>query len=197
MLTRGFIALLLFSCSVSTMAEITNSSQFLRIRIGTNNGTINTVEYEPGLPPFLTAIGGGVSEAETISTNRIAGGTAVFTVRIVTDVSFRNPFIAPVTGTYTYNSATPMLCSTPASCGAEVIPMTKISWRPSDNDTLNTITRYDGGANQEFQEQTDFNPANFGSNNRHRNRYQFRYTNDVLYPAGTYFGTVVLTGTAM
>jgi len=174
---------------------LSRNTPFLRVRVGTNGGSPATVEYNPGIPPLFTALGGGASEAEHTSTNNIAGGSGTYTVRIITDVNLKAPITDPsLSATFNYNSSSPMACTTPATCGTSSIPMTQIAWDARDNDTLNTVFQYDGSANQLFQTQTDVNPANNGTNNRHRNFYRFRYINNVLYPAGTYEGTVIYSG---
>ncbi len=166
----------------------------LRIRVGSNAGSGDTVEYAPGLPPLFTAIGGFASEAEHTSTNVIAGGSGSYTVRYITDANRKGAAEANVNASFSYDSSAGMTCITPASCGTTNISFTHIAWDARDNDTLNSVLQYDGSANQVFQTQADSNPANNATDTRHRNFYRYRYINNVIYPAGTYRGTVTING---
>jgi len=183
----------------AVQAEIQSTgSAALRLRIGAGNGAggaVDTVEYEPGLPPIFTALGSVASEAEHASTNNTSGGEGVFTVRIVTDANRRGTAAADVNATFSYDSSAGITCTTPSSCGTTTIPFTHIRWNAQDSDTLNSVLQYDGSANQVFQTQSDSDPDDSGTNNRHRNRYQFFYINNIVYPAGTYQGSVFASGT--
>lgn len=196
---RPFIVLFCLLYLQLLQAEIISSgSPELRLRMGTGRGAgggTDTVEYAPGLPPIFTTLGGLTSEAEHASTNVISGGETTHTVRIVTDANRRGAGDAPVDATFHYDSSVGMICVTLSSCGTTTIPFTHIRWNAQDNDTLNSVLQYDGSTNQVFQIQSDSDASNSGTNNRHRNRYQFIYINNVVYPAGTYRGTVTASGT--
>lgn len=167
----------------------------LRIRVGSNSGTGNTVEYAPGLPPIFTTLGGYASEAEHTSTNAVGGGSGTYTVRYITDANRKGSGEASVSATFSYDSSAGMTCTTPTTCGTTNISFTHIRWDARDSDTLNSALQYDGSANQVFQTQFDADPANNASQTRHRNFYRYHYINNVIYPAGTYRGTVVIDGT--
>ena len=188
----------------AAQAEIRNSTTpYLRARMGQSGGAVSTLIYNAGIPGGGAGLSGlvGVTTAPvTISTNPISGGVTragvLYSVRVVTDVNRRGGGTGPITGKFHYDSSTPMSCTTPASCNGTTIPLSKISWAidPVNNDTLNTVTSYDNTAAQLYQTQTDSNPANGGTGTRHRTYYQFRYANDTLLPAGTYEGSVIVTG---
>ncbi len=194
-----FLAFFLSSLSIADILNPNNAS-YLRIRVGDNsNGSNpNYVEYRPLAPAYLTGLGApaGQTEAFSISTTDIQGGSGVFEVRFITDVNAKGFVFPPLTGTFTYNSSTGMQCITPTTCGSVTIPFTKIAWNARDNDTLNTVFQYDGSSNQTFQIQTDTSSASNRLNTRHRNFYQYRFINDQLFPAGTYEGVVTINGRA-
>lgn len=188
--------LLLIGLSATTaFAEILNSSTpQLRIRLGANGtGATETVIYSAGIPSSMGGLLGVTADGDTESTNVIGGGNNPFTVRIVTDVNARNG-AATLTGTFVYDSSTPMQCITPLSCGTQTLSFNKVRWRARDGDTLNSVLQYDASAAQVFQVQTDSNPLNNQAQTRHRNHYQFIYINDVLMPAGTYEGEIEARG---
>ena len=177
-------------------AEIlNNNTPYLRNRIGSGGG-VNTVIYEAGIPASLGGLPGVTAQPETISTNNINGGSGVYTVRIVADVNAKGPVAAPLTGIFTYDSSSPLTCTTAATCGTETISFTNIRWNAGDSDTLNSVLQYNGTAAQVFQVQTDTSNVNNQLNTRHRNYYQFVYDNADLLPAGIYEGVVTINGTA-
>lgn len=199
-----FVAIASITATAPVLAEILNSTTpQLRIRVGDNvNGSVNTVIYNAGIPAELDSLAGATGAPETISTNPISGGSGIYTVRYVTDVNartHRNNAIAtnvPLTGTFSFDSSAPLTCTTPASCGGNTIPFSKIKWNIRDNDTLNGANQYDGSANQVFQNQTDIDGAQNKKDTRHRNYYQYIYINDLLRPAGIYEGVVEINGVA-
>lgn len=186
--------LLLAEINVSFGGILNRNTPQLRIRVGSNAGSGDTVEYAPGLPPIFTTLGGYVSEVEHTSTNVVGGGSGAYTVRFITDANRKGFAEAPVVATFSYDSSAGMSCTTPASCGTVNIPFNHIRWDARDGDTLNSVLQYDGTANQVFQLQVDFDPANSATDTRHRNFYRYHYINNVIYPAGTYRGTVVING---
>lgn len=179
-------------------AEIVNNvnTSFIRVRYGTNSGSIDTVIYEPLIPTEFNGLAGITTQASTMSTTAIAGGSGTHRVRIVTDLNAKGPVAAPLTGIFSYDSSNPLTCTTPAFCGATTINFSKISWSARDADTLHTVTQYNNAAIQVFQTQTDTDHNNKKLNPRHKNYYRFEYLNDTLLPAGTYEGTVVINGSA-
>ena len=187
--------LLIFADVTVVLAEmLTSNTPRIRIRLGTNNNTINTVIYNAGVPVELNGLAGAAA-APTISTNGIGGGSGPFTVRVVTDINARtaNPATSvPLTGEFSYSSSVPMSCVTPASCGAETIDFSKISWTARDADVHNSVFQFDDSANQPTHMQTDNNGAAAGT--RHRNYFRYVYANDLLLPAGTYEGIITLQG---
>ena len=195
-----FVWALLIVCTAApaSFAEILNSATpLIRIRLGDNaNGGTNTVIYNPLVPAELGGLPGVTASPSTVSTNAIAGGSGVYTVRVVTDLNARNG-LTQLEGTFAYDSSQPMACVTPATCGASTIPFTRISWAIRDNDTHTAVTQFDGTANQVIQVQLDTNPANNQANTRHRNYLQYTFDNADLLPAGTYEATITLTGTGV
>ena len=108
----------------------------------------------------------------------------------------------------TVDSSTPLQCQTPASCGTTTIPFSKISWQVSNSSGGGDIQNggFSAGAGQLI--------ANFDANATYctfwllfcwnwayqtdqlsATRMTFSYANDVIYPAGTYQGTVRFTVT--
>lgn len=192
-----FLAFILLLILVPAISAILNrNTPFIRIRVGANNNTINTVIYNAGIPSDFIGVPGLIVDGETISTNAISGGSGAFTVRYITDVNAKGPVSAPLTGAFSYDSSTPMSCIT-AFCVGETISFTKIKWTALDGDTLNTVLSYDATANQVYQIQTDISNLNNQSNTRHRNFYQYAFINDTLLPAGEYLGTVTINGEAL
>ncbi len=192
------VFLLALSSSAPSWAEIYNSNtSLIRVRIGANGNTVNTVEYKPGIPAEMSGhvagIAGVNAEAEHVSTSAASGSSGVYKIRIVADLNARNG-VVPLTGTFSYDSSIPMACVTPVSCGSATISFQKIKWNARDSDTLNSVLQFDGTANQVFHQITDTNNATNGSNTRHRNYYQLIFENDELLPAGTYEGTTYLNG---
>jgi len=136
----------------------------------------------------------GVSDQpNTISTNVVSGGSGVFEVRIVTDLNARNG-VVPVEGRFSYDSSTPMSCTTAATCGTTSISFDRISWNVRDNDTHTAVTQFDGSADQVTQIQRDTNGATNAQGTRHRNYLQYVFDNQLLLPAGTYEGTITING---
>ena len=175
------------------MADILiRSTPRIRIRLGSNGG-VDTVIYNAGIPVEMNGLA-GASGVPTISTNIISGGSGVFSVRVITDINARFNTPVPLTGTYSYDSSSPLTCTTPATCGGTTIDFDTISWTARDSDTHNTVFRYNKSASQQAHEQTDNNGG--GAGQRHRNFFRYSYDNDVLLPAGTYLGTIGLNGSA-
>ncbi len=180
-------------------AEVLNrNTPFIRIRIGGNgNGAVDTVIYNAGVPGHFTGVPGVTAASTTVSTNNL-GGSGIYRVRIVTDTNYKGAYLqnnassSSLTGTFSYDSSTPMQCVTVASCDSQTIDFSKISWTARDGDTLVSVLSYDDSPSQVFQTIVDTNIANNGTATRHRNFYQFEFDNDTLLPYGTYEGTVTL-----
>ena len=185
----------LLVCGSAVAEVLDRSSPFIRIRLGDNTvGSTNLVIYNAGVPTSMGGLSGVTAAPQTISTNTVSGGSGAFTVRVVTDLNARNG-VSPVQGTFSYDSAQPMTCTTAATCGGTTIPFSNISWTTRDNDTHTAVTRYDDTANQVIQVQTDTNVATVGDSNRHRNYFRYEFDNATLLPAGTYEGTITINGT--
>ena len=117
----------------------------------------------------------------------------MFEVRVVTDVNARDG-IVPLEGRFTYDSSAPMVCTTSVTCGTAFINFDRIRWNVRDGDTHTMITAFNGTASQLGHVQRDTNGATNGTGTRHRNYFQYIFNNQDLLPAGTYEGTVTLTG---
>ena len=195
-LRASLFALLFLILAEPVFAEIlSRNSPFMRIRLGDNvTGGTNTVVYDAQIPASMGGLTGVTASPETVSNTVIGGGNNPFRVRIVTDVNARSG-LTFLQGTFAWDSSQPMQCVTPATCGTTDIAFTRIRWNTQDSDTHVAVTSYDGSANQVAQVQTDTNPATNGTNNRHRNHFQYIFDNAELLPAGTYEGTVTLNGT--
>lgn len=188
------LLLLVASWASASLAEILNSNTaFIRIRLGSNGNGADTVVYDASIPSSMGGLPGVSAQPDAVSTNAVAGGSGIYRVRVVTDLNARDG-IVPLRGEFSYNSSTPLQCSTPATCGTASIPFTRIRWNARDNDTWNTVFRFDGSANQLVQVQRDTNNSRNATGTRHRNYFQFVYDNSELLPAGTYEGQVVLSG---
>jgi hypothetical protein len=108
----------------------------------------------------------------------------------------------------TVDSSAGLACQS-GGCGATVIPFSKVSWTATNNSAAGDIQSgsFSGGAGQQI--------ASFEANATYcdfflvicwtgwiyqtqqlnQTRLRFYYANDVLYPAGTYVGTVRFTAT--
>ncbi len=192
------VLLLAGFCSADLYAEILNdNTPLLRIRVGSNTmGATETVIYNAGVPSSMGGLPGVTAAPTAVSTNAVAGGSGIYTVRFVTDVNAKGAVAAPLTGTFRMDSSGGLSCVTPATCGASSINFDRIGWNTLYSDTLNAVTQYNGTAAQLFWQQTDTDPRNSFLGTRHRNYFQFFYTNDQLVPAGTYEGTVTYDGEA-
>lgn len=194
---RTFVFVLLTGQIVVASAEImTGSTRWHRIRVGSFTSSVDTVIYEAGIPASMGSLPGVTADPYTVSTNAIGGGDGAYTVRIVTVANARDASRTPLTGVFRYDSSSPMVCITAATCGSNSISFTHINWLARDSDTLNTVLQYDASASQVFQTQIDIDPASDQFEHRHANAYQFRFANDQLIPAGTYEGTVRIIGEA-
>jgi len=111
----------------------------------------------------------------------------------VTDLNARNG-VVPLEGRFSYDSSSPMVCVTAATCATTTINFDRIRWNTRDSDTHTAVTQYDGTANQLAQVQLDTNNSNNGTDTRHRNYFQYVFDNSNLLPAGTYEGTITMTG---
>ncbi len=108
------------------------------------------------------------------------------------------------------DSSSPLQCQTPATCGTTTIPFNKISWVASNSSGAGagdiTNSTFSGGAGQQiaaFDANTTYctfwllfcwNWA-YQTDQLSATRLTFSYANDVIYPAGTYEGTVRFTAT--
>lgn len=108
------------------------------------------------------------------------------------------------------DSSSPLQCQTPATCGTTTIPFNKISWVASNSSGAGagdiTNSTFSGGAGQQiaaFDANTTYctfwllfcwNWA-YQTDQLSATRLTFSYANDVIYPAGTYQGTVRFTAT--
>jgi hypothetical protein len=98
-----------------------------------------------------------------------------------------------------------------AGCGLTVIPFSKIRWIASNNSNASSGDIQSGTFDPANTQQAITGPAsgfnanattcfllifcNYQSNTINATRMQFIYANDVIYPAGTYKGTVRFTAT--
>lgn len=192
----ALIGLLSLTVAHSAIAEVLSSTTpFIRIRLGDNVvGSTNTVVYNAGVPADMGGLPGVAAEPATVSTNAVSGGSGVFEVRVVTDLNARNG-LTSLTGVFAYDSSQPMICTTPATCGAETIGFSQVRWNIRDNDTHTSVTQFDGTANQIANTQVDTDPERNRQDTRHRNYFQYIFDNATLLPAGTYEGVITLNGT--
>lgn len=138
----------------------------------------------------------------------LATGTAIAGSQSITiRVSPARPFrllveTRPVTLTATVPAA--LTCTTSATCGANVIPFSAISWvstnatSPAEGDIQNgsfvpgstqTLASFNGATATVLLVNSD---TRFMSNT-----LTFRYANTTVYPAGSYSGTVRFTATML
>jgi len=194
---KKYLLALVICCTwlAPVAAEILNSNTpLIRIRLGDNaRGSTNTVIYNAGIPASLGGLPGITAAPLTNSTNNISGGSGVYTVRIVTDLNARKP-VAALVGEFSYDSSSPMVCVTAATCAGTTIDFSKISWNVRDADTHTATTQFDDSPNQLAQFQKDGNPATNQDDTRHRNYFQYVFDNSTLLPAGTYEGTITING---
>lgn len=187
------LLLLLSVCGASIAAVLDRDASMLRIRMGANGAGTDTVVYNAGIPASMGGLSGVTAAPQTISTNSMTGGSGVYTVRVVTDLNARGGE-TDLSADFSYDSSQPLVCSTPATCGSEIIEFSEISWTTRDSDTHTSPTSYNNLADQFIQDQQDTDPTLGGTNNRHRNHFRFQFDNMELLPAGEYVGTITMNG---
>ena len=188
----GILLLSIMGTTLPVLADVRalgggNNASKLRVRVGDNAlSGINTVKFEvPGLQ-----LGNGTP---VVSTNRIAGASGVYTVRVVLD----NRRLPAGTASLYADSSADMSCTTASSCGTTSIPFTAISWHLRDGDNMELANSFDGTSNQLMHQQAVglvTNPDLSHKGWRYRDYVQFQYSNDLFLPAGTYRGEVVFNG---
>jgi hypothetical protein len=104
----------------------------------------------------------------------------------------------PQSQTTTVNSTAGMTCTTPATCGTTVIPMSDISWvvTPAPSGTYAAFdlqdAAFDGGASQSL---LSFSLVGAAGTVEVLTTMNFTFANNTVYPAGSYRGRVVYTTT--
>ncbi len=150
----------------------------LRIRIGSNvAGSVDTLNF--GTIPGDQVGNGGTQP--TASTDIEVQAWTFSLGAINTDR----------TVTVSADSSGGMPCSTPATCGSTIIPLSKVSW-VSGNATAPAGGVFDMQSGS-FSGSAAQIVASFPSRRRMQNNLTFKFANDVEYPAGTYSGVVTFT----
>lgn len=188
--------------AVIVTASDSGTSYSLALRVGSAVG-VDTVNFS------VTGPNAGLTQSPVTGTPAI--DVWVMPVR---SVSAGGETARPVT--LNVNSAAGLSCIG-GGCGSTVIPFSKISWTASNNSApaAGDIqgSSFTGGNNQPI---ASFNanatycssgiallcqllpgifPWVYETRRLDATRMQFHYANDVIYPAGTYRGTVVFTAT--
>lgn len=185
--------------AVITTVTDTGSNYSLYLRVGSEVG-VDTVTFD------VTGNNVGLTPTAVVGTPAI--DVWVTPLRPATSSSTARPVTLRV-------SSPAFLACQSGGCGSTQIPFGKISWAasansgPTSGDIQSTSSPFTGGANQLI---ASFN-ANAGSycpvwppvlcsifggyvyetNTLQATRMTFSYANDVIYPAGTYRGTVRFT----
>lgn len=197
-------ALVLLACSwvlpahaVITTVTDTGSTYALSLQVGAPTG-VDTVQFSVsgnnvGLTP--TAVAG--TPTIDISVTPVRPANSSTTSR---PVSLR------------VDSSTGLVCQSGTGCGTTIIPFSKISWTVSNSSGASAGDIQSGSFTGSSSQQIASFNANatycsgfniFGvcilgswyyqSNTMNATRLSFSYANDVIYPAGTYKGTVYFT----
>lgn len=179
---------------ITTVTE-TNSAYALTLQVGTAGASVDTVAFS------VTGANAGLTPASVSGTPAI--NVWVTPVRPVIGSTIVHSVTLQV------DSSTAMVCQS-GGCGSNTIPFSKISWVASSNAGTGDIQsgRFTGAAAQQIASfnanaNTCVGPLCFlgigawtGQTRRlDATQLQFFYDNDVIYPGGTYRGTVRFTAT--
>lgn len=196
--------LVLLACGVTVPANAvittvtdTGSTYAISLQVGSASA-IDTVQFNVS--------GNNVGLTPTPVTGSPAIDISVTPTRPISTDSTARPVTLQV------NSSAGLTCQS-TSCGTTIIPFSKISWTASNNSGSGSGDiqngQFNGAANQQI---ASFN-ANatycsgiinllgvcilgswfYQSNTMNATRLTFTYANDVVYPAGSYKGTVYFT----
>ncbi len=194
--------LVLLACGISvpanaviiTVSDSASTSNYaLSLQVGAAAG-VDTVQFNvSGNNVGLTPAAVTGSPAIDISVTPIRPATTSSTARPVT---------------LRVDSSAGLSCQS-GSCGATIIPFSKISWTASNTSGAGAgdiqSGQFTGAANQQlasFNANATFCSSPFlifcfgwtyQSNTMVATRLTFSYANDTIYPAGTYLGTVYFT----
>ena len=197
-------ALVLLACSwvlpahaVITTVTDSCSTYALSLQVGAPTG-VDTVEFNVS--------GNNVGLTPTAVTGTPTIEISVTPVRPVTSSSTARPVSLRV------DSSSGLVCQSGSGCGATIIPFSKISWTVSNSSGAAAGDIQNGIFNNSSSQQIASFNANatycsgfvflgaclFGSwyyqsNTMNATRLSFTYANDVIYPAGSYKGTVYFT----
>lgn len=175
------------------------SPRFIQLQVGSTGVTVNTVNFTvngASTSPSPVQVT-GVPDSTTPATSP-SGGVLV---------RMRGQWNS---GTETLrlsvNSAVGLACLPGTGCGSTVIPFTHISWISHGTDASHPGFDIQSGAfnGSATQNLASFTCCGTGTNLssgsgtvQMSNTLVFRYSNDTLYPAGTYRGTVTFTATLL
>lgn len=177
----------------TTSGSVSTHTRRLTMRVGSNLiGEISTVTFNVTggtVGPTPTPIA-GLSNFTNVS------GTPANSVRV--SVSNRWTDFAGNRVIVTADSSTGLAC-TAGPCGSTVIPFSKISWTSSGLQTgANAGRDFASGSFSDSSTQPllDFTVTTSPMRSFSIvNEWNFTYSNDTLYPAGTYQGRVTFTAT--
>ena len=181
---------------ITTVTNNTGSSNYqLALRVGSPAG-VDTVSF--------SVTGNNVA----LNPQPVVGAPAIDVWVLPLRPAGNTTTARPVT--LMVDSSSPLQCQTPATCGTTTIPFNKISWLASNSSGAGagdiTNSTFSGGAGQQiaaFDANTTYctfwllfcwNWA-YQTDQLSATRMIFSYANDVIYPAGTYQGTVRFTAT--
>ena len=181
---------------ITTVTNNTGSSNYqLALRVGSPAG-VDTVSF--------SVTGNNVA----LNPQPVVGAPAIDVWVLPLRPAGNTTTARPVT--LMVDSSSPLQCQTPATCGTTTIPFNKISWVASNSSGAGagdiTNSTFSGGAGQQiaaFDANTTYctfwllfcwNWA-YQTDQLSATRLTFSYANDVIYPAGTYQGTVRFTAT--
>ncbi len=171
--------------ALANLAVVLDAPTQIRLRIGATLATITTTS--------VTVAGGNVGTAAiqlmTAPAAARAGSSCATANFVFFNAEARATPAASRTATLTANSTAGMTCTTPATCGTDVIPFTQINWINTPPAAYNPATiaagTFTGGAAQTI--------LVFQNSNQSQDCLRFRYLNQNIVRQGTYSGDVIYT----
>ncbi len=184
---RAYLLILLVLPQVvlANLAVVANAPTQIRLRIGDTGATITTTNVTVAGANVGTAVVQLMAAAASART-----GSSCATANFVFfNAEARATPAASRTATLTANSTAGMTCTTPATCGTDVIPFTQIGWINTPPAAYNPATiaagTFTGGAAQTI--------IVFQNSNQSQDCLRFQYLNQNIVRQGTYQGDVIYT----
>lgn len=181
--------------AVITTVTDTGSSYGLTLRVGSAGTVVDTVAFS------VTGANAGLTPTAVTGSQTI--DVTVIPVRPIANTTVTRPVTLRV------DSSAALLCQS-GGCGSNTIPFSSISWVASNNGAATSgdiqSGRFDGSGSQtiaSYNANATFCTGllcllgigtwTYQSENLTATRLQFSYDNNVVYPGGSYKGTVRFT----